>query len=137
MSLRNLEFMGAVKPAEVPSLLRGLDIGIATLRNTELFKAARPTKLFEYMEAGLPILCAIDGEARRFVEDVGAGVSAKPEDAQDVTRAVLSLASDEKARHSMGMKGRQYIQQHASRKRLAERLQSILTSICTRSRATL
>jgi glycosyltransferase involved in cell wall biosynthesis len=129
LGLTNLEFLDAVNPSDVPSLLRSLDIGIATLKDTQLFKAARPTKLFEYMEAGLPIVCAIDGEARDFVEAVGAGVFALPQDADDVARVIRNLASDEGRRRTMSRCGKQSILELYNRDKIAQRLQSIISEV--------
>lgn len=127
LALNNVQFMDAISPAEVPSLLRGLDVGLATLKNTELFKAARPTKLFEYMEAGLPIVCAIDGEARHLIEEIGSGIFAEPEDYRSVAQAVSELAENRERRVAMGSLGQRYIREFAGRDKLAAQLQSHLS----------
>jgi len=132
LALANVRFMDAISPTEVPSLLRGLDIGIATLKNTNLFKGARPTKLFEYMEAGIPIVCAINGEARQLIEQVGSGVFVEPENFRGVASAIGELANDQSRRQRMGELGRHYIEEFASRDKLAAQMQSTVTEVCRR-----
>ena len=46
------------------------DCGIIPLRKLSLFWGALPSKLFDYMACGLPILLGIEGEAKDVIEKI-------------------------------------------------------------------
>lgn len=71
----NVRFSPAVPQAALLNLTRGADIGLVPYSGDTLLnnRYATPNKLFEYIEAGVPI-CASDlPELRRIVEGMGIG----------------------------------------------------------------
>ena len=59
MDLENLCFFDSVPSEAVPGILQAIDLGIIMLKNKRLFLSVIPSKMFEYMACGLPILlCA-------------------------------------------------------------------------------
>jgi glycosyltransferase involved in cell wall biosynthesis len=57
----------------------------------------------------------VDGEARRLVEDAGAGVFVPPEDAAMLVGTLRRLHGDATARSRMGQSGRAFVERHFSR----------------------
>lgn len=64
---RGIFFHGKVDREEVPSILKGADCTLIPLV-TNIYGAV-PSKIYESMAAGLPILFSGDGEGRKIVED--------------------------------------------------------------------
>ena len=119
LHLPNISLEDPVAPELVPAILNAADLGIASLKATEIFKTVRPNKLYEYMAVGLPIICCIDGEAARLVTEVETGVSVKPEDHQGLAVAISTLAGDAPYRQILGDNGRNYMKKSGDRAKLA------------------
>lgn len=119
--LRNLQWLPAVPKEEMPSLIRAADVGAAILKKVDTFKTVYPNKIFDYMACGRPVLCAIDGVARKLVEEAGAGVFVEPENPKDFAAKIVEMAEDPVQRSEMGQRARSYVPQHFSRTALAKR----------------
>ncbi len=91
MELDNVLFIDSVPKEQVVQYWSLLDVSIIHLKKTELFKAVIPSKLFECMAMGVPILHGVAGESADIVEDYKVGVVFKPENAQQLYRGVTKL----------------------------------------------
>jgi hypothetical protein len=72
-SLDNVVFLDTVPKAQVARYWSLLDVSIIHLRKSELFATVIPSKLFECMGMGIPVLHGIPGESAEIVrrENVG------------------------------------------------------------------
>lgn len=128
--LANVSFLPSVAKDEVIAVYGLLDAAIVHLRRTELFASVIPSKIFECMAMGLPILMGVDGEARRIVVEGGAGIAFEPENPEDLVRAIR-LIRDEGLRSALSAGG-VATASHYSRPVLAERMLGILEQVATR-----
>jgi len=64
------------------------------LKNTPLFTTVIPSKLFECMGMGLPVLHGVAGESAEIVEKEGAGVVFEPENSDDLIEKLLELKNN-------------------------------------------
>ncbi len=72
---KNILFLKAVSKAEIPNYLSLFTIGLTHLKNEKLFENTIPSKIFEMMSAGLPILLVSPkGEASDIVLDNDVGI---------------------------------------------------------------
>jgi hypothetical protein len=72
------------------------DISLVSLKNVPLFKTVIPSKIFESMAMGLPILIsAPEGEATDIVKKSDSGVIVPPESPKELCRAILRLYNDQ------------------------------------------
>ena len=113
----------------VPAYLSAADVALVPLRKLELFAAALPSKIFDAWAAGCPTLVSIDGEARRVLEESGAGRFAEPESPRALVEAIRALADDREACREMGMNGRSFVKTHFSRQSQASVLEGILRGV--------
>ena len=105
--LGNVLFQPMQPKENLSSVWSLCDIALAHLKNTSLFAGALPTKMFEAMGMGLPVLLATPkGEASRLLLDVGAGVWVPPEDPEALASAVRSLHGDRAARERLAAASR-------------------------------
>lgn len=91
--LDNVRFVGAVPKDQVARYWSVLDISIIHLRKTELFTTTIPSKLFECMGMGVPVLLGVAGEACELVERHGVGLAFGPEDGEALAGAVARLSA--------------------------------------------
>lgn len=90
--LPNVIFTGWAGSDELSWLARMAWAGLAAYRPQA--SMSLPNKLFEYMRTGLPVLLALEGEARTLVESEAIGAAYEPGDHRDLARLVRSVAGD-------------------------------------------
>lgn len=66
--LPNVELLGEIPYARVPSFLAGLDLATVPFRDTELTRAVDPVKLYEALATGLPVVARRLPETQRWEE---------------------------------------------------------------------
>jgi putative colanic acid biosynthesis glycosyltransferase WcaI len=130
--LSNICFLGQQQRERIPGYIAGVDVCLVMLKKTELFKTVIPTKLLEYMSCEKPVIVAVDGQARKIVEEAGAGIFVEPEDSSALAEAIHVLAADPERRRRMGISGREYILSNLSRERTARSYIEVLQTVATR-----
>lgn len=128
MGLENVMFLDTVSKADVPRYWSLIDIAIIHLKRDPLFTNVIPSKLFECMAMGLPILHGVAGESAGIVEKEQAGLLFEPENAAELAEKVLLLAQDEPLRRSLGHSGRAAAPRY-DRKTRAGEMASVLTKV--------
>jgi len=99
--LSNVQFLPSVPKEEVAEHWGALDATVVHLRATDLFRSVIPSKIFEAMAMGVPILMGVEGEARDIVLDARAGLAFAPESAQGLADAIRALRADPALRRDM------------------------------------
>ena len=93
--LTNVHMVPA-QPKEMMAKLWSVhDVALIPLANHKLFESVIPSKMFEAIGMGIPILMSIpEGEATGLVRETGSGVCVPPENPQALADAILTLKSD-------------------------------------------
>ncbi len=79
----------------MPKLWSLCDISLISLKDTNLFKTVIPSKIFESMGMGLPmIMTSPIGEATAILSESQSGVIVKPESPEDVASVIRELYRD-------------------------------------------
>lgn len=94
LGLRNVRFVDSVAKDEVPRYWALLDVAIIHLRRTPLFETVIPSKLFECMGMGIPVLHGVAGESAEIVKSEQVGIPFTPEDSVALLAALRTLQSD-------------------------------------------
>jgi colanic acid biosynthesis glycosyl transferase WcaI len=105
------------------------DACLVPLRKTPLFRAVLPSKMFEIMGAGRPIVLGVEGEAAELLEESQAGLAVPPESVPALRDALLRLAGDPAAAEEMGRRGRRYVETRYSRPVLAAAYGDVLQEL--------
>lgn len=93
--LKNVVSLGRFPKSDMNKIWSLCDVSLIHLRNLEVFRKVIPSKLFESMGAGRPVLMAVPaGEATEIVEQTGCGIICEPENPQSIAEAVRKLATD-------------------------------------------
>ena len=92
--LDNVVFIDSVPKADVARYWSLLDVSVIHLKKTDLFTTVIPSKLFESMGMGLPVLHGVEGESADIVREEGAGIPFEPENADELCAALQRLKSN-------------------------------------------
>ncbi len=90
-----------------------------------LFSSFIPSKMFEYLAAGKPVVAALAGEAAQILREAGAWV-VPPADSEALAAAIRTLAADPQRRQAMGRQGRCYVEKYFDRGMLARLYRKLL-----------
>jgi glycosyltransferase involved in cell wall biosynthesis len=88
-----------------------------------------PSKLFDSMASGKPVLLSVDGEAREILEQSGGGLFYPAEDGQALADLVLWLKAHPAEAAEMGRRGAAYVRDHFDRRREAARMAAFLEQV--------
>jgi colanic acid biosynthesis glycosyl transferase WcaI len=133
--ISNITFLDQQPRDRVAQIYAASDLCLVLLRDLPLFRTVIPSKMFEFMGSGRPILTTVDGESRGILERAGAGTFTPPENVDALVEALQTLASSPERLAQMGASGRRYVEQNYSRPALAVRYLSILEGLVPESRA--
>ncbi len=118
--LANVKFLDGVPRERVPTILASCDALLLALRRDPLFEITIPSKLYEYMAAGKPIICSVGGEAASLVATAQCGLSVAPSDGAALAAAIRKLHEDPALCRAMGEMGRRFVRESFSRVHLMD-----------------
>jgi glycosyltransferase involved in cell wall biosynthesis len=94
MGLANVLFLDAVPKDQVARYWSILDVAVIHLRKTELFTTVIPSKLFECMGMGLPVLHGVAGESADIVRHEQVGAVFESENAEQLVEGLLRMRDE-------------------------------------------
>lgn len=108
----HVEFTGRLTPPQARAAIAGARVGLVLLAPDPNYVRSLPTKLFEYMLAGVPVVCAHVPLWRDIVEGAGCGAVVDPEDGPAAAAAVLELLRQSDGGQQLGERGRAAVIAH-------------------------
>lgn len=126
--LRNLLFAGSVDRPIAMQMLGRADVTIVSLRAG--ICESVPTKLWDALSLGSPVILAGEGEAAEAARASGGALCVPPGDADALAAAIRALSKLEKsALRAMGMRGREYVINHYRRAAIMADLSKRITRV--------
>lgn len=120
LQLQNITFISNQPTEKILHWLHQCDACIVPLRKLDLFKGAIPSKLFEPLGVGKPILLGVEGEAKElFIDEGKAGLFYEPENAGSLTENILRLYHNRPLAQQLGEQGKTYVNNHFRRDNIA------------------
>ena len=92
--------------SKVVEYTHAADIMLVILRESDFFMSAIPSKFFDGMAAGKPVVSNVDGELREIMERNNAGLYFSLREKGSFRKAIQSLGADSGLRQRMGENGR-------------------------------
>ena len=126
LDLDNVRFYPPQPRTRMPAIVGSFHVALIPLKRLDLFKGALPSKMFEAMAAAVPVVVAIDGEARELVEKAQAGISIQAENPEAMADAILQLYANEARLKTLGLNGQQYVIEHYDRQKIAQDFERLL-----------
>lgn len=94
---KKIDFLGRISPDDLAPLTAACDLGISLEEDMGLnYRYALPNKLFDYIQARIPVLCSALPEMARIVETYGVGIATRernPEQLASIVRYMLKERS--------------------------------------------
>ena len=103
-----VEYLGYLGRQELAKLYARSSIGMSTILNVGQYSSLDnfPTKVYEYMAAGLPVIVSDYPFMRKSVQQDGFGVAVDPADVDAIAKTIQNVLSDQQAALKMGENGR-------------------------------
>ncbi len=116
----------------MPPLLSSADAVAVTLRRRNDTHTV-PSKIYEAMASGHPILLSADGAPGEIVAQAQAGLASAAEDVEGLVRSIERLRGDRELAQKMGSMGREFAT-HSDRRVLVDRLEDVLGRVVAEAR---
>ncbi len=120
LGLTNVTCLPGVPREAVADVIAAADICLVPLRDVPLFSTFIPSKIFEFLAAGRPVIGAVTGEPATILKDAGADV-VPPEQPKALADAIAQLAADPGCREELATRGRAFVEAEFDRRGLAAR----------------
>jgi glycosyltransferase involved in cell wall biosynthesis len=132
--LDNVIFVREQPRGEMPFYINASDVCLVLLRKADLFRTVLPSKMLEFMACGRPVVLGVDGQARRILDEAGAGLYVSPGDPAALARALMDLYRDPALRSRLGENGREFVIRHYSREHKALQYLNIMNRLVAHTR---
>lgn len=106
-----VDYAGQIDHGQVWERLAEARVGLVTLHPEESYVESLPTKLFEYMAAGLPVVVSDFPYLRALLDPIGCASFVDPLDPAQIAGAVDDLLSDEQRANEMGGRGAEAVRE--------------------------
>ena len=105
-----VKYFGQINREELSKRYRQSQMGIVLFHPEPNHIESQPNKLYEYMEAGLPILASNFTQWQRFISSNRIGVTVNPLDPLQIANKIIHSLQDPEKLHEMGKNGNIMIQ---------------------------
>jgi glycosyltransferase involved in cell wall biosynthesis len=124
MGLSNVRFLDALPHAEIPGILAAADAILVPLVGH--ITGAVPSKIYEGMASGRPLVVIAEGEPADMVREFRAGLTVQPNDILGFERALRQLSEDVQLSNTLGENGRNTAVLHFRREDILKRFEWFL-----------
>jgi glycosyltransferase involved in cell wall biosynthesis len=132
--LHTVRFVDTVPKEQVARYWSLLDASIIHLKRDPLFTTVIPSKLFECMAMGIPVVHGVQGESAELVTGNDVGMAFPPQDAPALVAALRQLASDASLRERFKANGPAAARRY-DRGTLAAQMLEVLRKVVAERRA--
>ncbi|MDH3273571.1 MAG: glycosyltransferase family 4 protein [Gammaproteobacteria bacterium] len=129
LNLQNVRFVERQPKEQMPRIWSLCDVSLISLKNDALFRSVIPSKIFESMGMGLPIILSLpEGEASEIIKNTGSGLVVEPENPERLKEAVIKIKEDTVLRERLSCASADSAESY-SRKQQAEKMLEIFQTI--------
>ena len=113
-----IDWRGPLPNPEAMDVVRGALVGLSLLRDTPNYRVSRPTKILEYLAAGVPTISTPLPQAAEVIDKSGSGTITQAWEGDqlvsEVADAVMAYASSPDRRRRESVSGWTYVRDHES-----------------------
>ena len=129
---RSVQIPGPIPYREVFDVLMQSHIGLAVLHPDPNYVDSLPTKLFEYMAAGLPVVASNFPLWKEIVEGNRCGITVNPLDPKEIAQAIEYLLTHPEEARQMGENGRRAVEEKYNWDREGQKLLKLYEELLRR-----
>lgn len=124
-----VEHLGLLNRSKVAELLARARMGLVVLHPIKNYVVSQPTKLYEYMSAGIPVIASDFPVWRQIVQSSKCGLLVDPLDPQAIANAIEWLLSHPAEAEAMGRSGQRAVAERFNWEREARSLLAVYKSL--------
>ena len=122
----NISIQSSMPRYDLVSEIMSSSICIVPLINSPLFDKSLPSKIFEYMACGKPIIASIDGDVKNLLNVSSAGIFVEPENSLKLTEAIIYYYNHPEKRIQDGKNGKLYVEKNLIKENLIKTMFNIM-----------
>ncbi len=109
--------------------LNDADVLIIGMHDNLQSNTAHPSKIFEFMACGKPIVCSCEGAVKELLIKSKSGICVKPGNSNDFAKAIITFFESENMRKTMGKNGMEYVKKYHSMPIFGEKIENLIQSL--------
>ena len=129
LKLSNVFLLPPVEVDLIYEYLNLADLFVIPMKNVLLSETAHPSKLFEFLACGKPVVCCARGELAKLIKEGQCGLSVEPQNPSALAEAIETLYLDTKKRIAMGSRGRQFVIDKFSYSKVGKKMQTTFCEV--------
>jgi len=127
--LKNIVFMGPFdKKTAFKFMLRSSAL-LMHIKDSEVFRKAFPSKIFDYSFANKPIIFCIEGEGNEILSSIPGNIYFKPSNPSSLIDSILKLYKNYDYYLNQASKNREYFLNNFSRSKMTRKLEVLLKKL--------
>lgn len=124
-----VDYVGPTDPARARHLMHEAKVGLCLMHPTQAYLDAYPTKLFEYLAEGIPVIASDFPLWRKILGGADCAYFVDPLDSQRIGAALGALLSDPQRAMDMGQRGKELVLEQFSWQSQFEHLESLYDGV--------
>ena len=116
--LTNVRFLDPLPAEEIPKLLASADALLVPLKG--FIPGAVPSKLYEAMGCGRPVILVAESEPAEVVREANSGIVVDPGDISGIANALRQLKEEPQLGTTLGQNGRRMVLERFDRDRISD-----------------
>jgi glycosyltransferase involved in cell wall biosynthesis len=120
LGVQRIVFLSPQPKIDVPKYLAASDLSLVSLLDLPVFATVLPSKMFEIMACGRPVLLIGKGESANLLRESEAGKTLDSYTPESVANAIRELADNPERSRQFGENGRRYVLEHFNRRELGK-----------------
>jgi glycosyltransferase involved in cell wall biosynthesis len=128
---QRIEYVGWLEADALWRVMADAKVGVVALHPTPTFVDSLPTKLFEYMALGLPVVASDFPAWRSIIEPAQCGILVNPIDPREIGEAIAYLLKHPDRAAAMGRNGQEAVASQYTWDSEAQRLLALYAALCT------
>ncbi|ALC88206.1 hypothetical protein AM499_12095 [Bacillus sp. FJAT-22090] len=126
---KNIKYLGVLNRLEVKELLTSSIAGIVTFLPEPNHINAQPNKMFEYMSAGIPVICSDFPLWKSIIEKHNCGICVDPKKPSEIASAINYLLDNPDIAEIMGKNGRNAVENEYNWEQESEKLNKVYSKL--------
>jgi len=124
-NLKSCDFIPPVPRNMLKAYLASADVCVNLFYKGDFWNKVIGHKIFDYFEAGCPIIFAGDGDTADIILRSKGGKVVQPENPEALSEAIVEMMNNMNETQQMGQRGRNYIKREFDKERLLSRLDPV------------